>query len=611
MFNIVEKNQKLVKGIMITVAATFVLWGIGGYLGSSGDDGYVAKVGSAKIYTGDIDNAMAQNPQNTDKMQVLYGLINRQLLINNINKYNMVATNEQLQKQIASIPNFQDSESQFSLAKYQEFLRTQFMSAEQFQKNVGQQIIVTQFANLFKDSYFSSESFNSAFAQLLSRERTISSYTININDFYNKIEPSEQQISDYYGQNIAKFTLPEKVKLHYLVLDIASIEGNIQISDADIDKYIANNKTKITGEQIDASHILFAVPGNADSKTKSVIRQNALKVLAKIQNNPQDFASLARQYSDDTGSKNNGGDLGYFGKGVMDKSFENTAFNLKPGQISTLIETKYGFHIIKLNSIKGNSTQEIRDLAVSQLRKQQAGILLQKDLDKLNDITYNQPSSLEPAAKALGLTVQSTKDWVNKGVVSGDFSDAKSQAAIFNQDVINKHNNSEVVDLGNNSYAVYHVDEYQASKVQTVAEVKDQIVQQLKTQSATEQASNDGQQKILALQQGKLNLSFTHPDKVNLLSQNPEISTNAIKQIFQTNLTSTPAYTGSVDSKGNFVIYKISGEEIDSKLDSQNKQIVKDLSNADSNLVFGAYLGSLRSKYDVSYKTDRLNLQSN
>ena len=137
MFNIVEKNQKLVKGIMIFITVTFVLWGIGGYLGSSGDDGYVAKVGSQKIYTTDIDHAIDQNPQNTDKMQVLFGLINRQLLINNINDYHMIATKDQLQKQIASIPQFQESNSQFSLQKYQDFLRTQFMSAEQFQANIG------------------------------------------------------------------------------------------------------------------------------------------------------------------------------------------------------------------------------------------------------------------------------------------------------------------------------------------------------------------------------------------------------------------------------------------------------------------------------------------
>ncbi len=609
MFNIVEKNQKLVKGIMIVITATFVLWGIGGYLGSSGDDGYVAKVGSQKIYTRDIDRTIDQYPQNTDKMQVLFGLINRQLLINNINDYHMVATKEQLQKQIASIPEFQESNAQFSLKKYQDFLRNQFMSAEQFQNNIGQQILLNEYVALFKDSYFSSSLFDTKFVNLLSRERKISSYTIDISQFENKTTPTDAQISDFYQQNIAKFTQPEKVKLQYLDLDAASIARNIQVSDKDIDSYLSKNH--VSGEQVDASHILIALPANADTKTKEATHEKALKILAKVKQNPKDFANLARQYSDDSGSKSNGGDLGYFGMGVMKKPFEDTAFSLKPGQISNLVETDYGYHIIKLNAIKGNSKAEIRALALSQLQKQQSGTLLQKDLDKLNEMTYNQPTSLEPAAEALGLNIQTTTNWVNKGDTTGSFASSKSQAAIFNPEVINKHNNSEVVDLGNGSYRVYHVTEHESSVVSTLDKVKDQIRQQLKTQAASSLASNDGQQKILELQQGKLNLNFTNPDKVNLLSQTKNISTNAVKQIFSTNITKLPAYTGSLDNQGNFVIYKISGEDIDSKLDAQNQQNVKDLGSSDSSLIFGAYLGTLRSKYDVSYKTDRLNLQSN
>ena len=104
MFNVIENNQKLVKGIMIVVTASFVVWGIGGYLGMAGDDGYLAKVGNQKIYPRDLDQAMQENPQNTDKMQVLFGLINRQLLISNIDNYHMIATKSQLQHEIAAIP---------------------------------------------------------------------------------------------------------------------------------------------------------------------------------------------------------------------------------------------------------------------------------------------------------------------------------------------------------------------------------------------------------------------------------------------------------------------------------------------------------------------------
>ena len=153
--------------------------------------------------------------------------------------------------------------------------------------------------------------------------------------------------------------------------------------------------------------------------------------------------------------------------------------------------------------------------------------------------------------------------------------------------------------------------EHEASRVETLDEVKTELAQQLKSQAARIEASNDGQQKIQALTQGKLNLNFSHSENVSLLSQNEDISPNAIKQIFATNISKLPAYTGSIDSHGNFVIYKISAEVTDQKLEEQNQKIVEQLGQADSNLLFGAYLGSLRAKYDVSYKTDRLTSQSN
>ena len=164
--------------------------------------------------------------------------------------------------------------------------------------------------------------------------------------------------------------------------------------------------------------------------------------------------------------------------------------------------------------------------------------------------------------------------------------------------------------MGDGSFAVYHVTDYQAAKVQTMLEVKNQIEQQLKAQIASNMASQEGQQEIAALQQGALTLKFANPENVTLLGQSEKIGANAVKQIFGTSIAKLPAYTGSIDNSGNFVIYKINSEATDPKLDKQNIEIVKQLATSDSTIVFGAYMGSLRSKYEVNYKTDRLNLQS-
>ncbi|MDQ5922034.1 MAG: peptidyl-prolyl cis-trans isomerase [Pseudomonadota bacterium] len=612
MFNIVEKNQKVVKWIMIVIIITFALWGIGGYLSNVGDDGYVAKVGSFRIYPRDIDNAILQNPQNTDKMQVMFGLINRQLLLNNIDDYHMQATKTQLQQKIAAMPEFQDSNGQFDLSKYQDFLREKLISAQEFERNIGQQLLLTEFLDLFNNSYFSSQLFQKKFAKLLSRERSITSYTINPSQFYNKINPTEKQINDYYAQNISKFTVPEKVKLQYIVIDALTMASKVKISDAELKQYIDSHKAKVTiNEQVDASHILFSVPSNADSKTRAEVKSRAEQVLSQVRQNPNSFAKLAKQYSQDPGSAGKGGELGTFGHGVMVKPFETAVFNLKPGQISNLVETQYGYHIIKLNSIVGNNPDNVKKLAMSQLQKQKSQALLQKTADQLNDLTYNNPASLDPAAKKLELPIRSSNGWVDKGVLSGDFANPKIQKAIFSQDVMVKHNNSELVDIGDGSYAVYRVTDHATSRVQPLTEVKPDIIKQIKTASAREMASLEAQKQLNNLQHGITSgMSFTNPENVTMLGQTDDITPAAVKQIFSASLKKLPAYTSSVDANGAVIIYKITGEHVDSKLDEQNEQVTQQLLNSDAMLAFGAYLGALRSKYDVSYKIDRLNLQS-
>ncbi len=603
MFNIIEKNQVFVKGIMIAVAATFVMWGIGGYLGMGGDDGYIAKVGSNKIYTRDIDNVIQQNPQSTDKVQILLNLINRQLLLNSFDSNHMVASNEQLQQQIANVPMFLDN-GKFSMAKYKEFLSQRQMTAEQFQTEISQQILLEQTLNFFKSTYYSSDLFNKQFVDLLSRQRNVSNFSILPTQFYSKVNITDKDTNEYYQQNIVKFTTPEQAKLQYLVLSPESVMKTIKVSDADIEKYIADHKSDAS--KIDVSHILLTVPQNADAATKSAIKAKAEKILAEVNANPGKFAALAKQYSQDPVSAKNGGDLGYFGKGAMVKPFEDVAFSLKPGQISQVVETQFGYHILKLNNIKGTDSDSLKNTAITALQKQQSVKMLQKQLEQLNDLTYNQPNSLDPAAKKLGLTVFNS-DWVKKGEVSGDFADPKIQQAIFNKDVIKNHNNSEVVSLGDKGYAVYRINQYQASVTKPLAEVKDQVVAQLKEKQASNLAYKEGQAELDKLKKGTLQLDFSKGVDVTLLGQTKDISPQAVKQIFSTVFTKAPAYTGSINADGAFVIYRINSENIDPKLSVQNKPILNQFNQNNSMLDLSSYLAYLRTQYSVVYRLERLN----
>ncbi len=604
MFNVVERHQKTVKGILIAITATFVVWGVSGYLDMGSDDGYVAKVGSNKIYTQDVDNAMSQNPsQAQDKMQVLFGLINRQLLINALQDSHMSATTAQLQQAIMAIPMFQTS-GKFDVKKYEDYLKQSYSTSAKFEQNVSQQILIEQIVNFFKTSYFASTTFQNKFIALLSRERNVSQYVVDTQQFYSKINVTESDINAYYKQNIVKYTLPDQVKLQYLQVSLDSLATSLKVSDAEIDKYLQDHPNSGSNEQVDVSHILFTVPNGATAEQTAQVKVKAEQVLTQVRANPAKFAELAKQYSQDPGSAANGGDLGFFSKGVMAKPFESAAFSMKKGQISDLVQTQFGFHILKLNEIKGNDVASLRQAAQEQVQKQKAQQQLQSVVDQLNDVSYNQPDSLAPAAQKTGLTLQ-TSDWVAKGATQGLFSNPKLQQAIFTDDVLNKHHNSEVIDLGNGSSIVVRATEYQAAKQRPISEVTPEIINALKAQQAQQMAASVGQQDLAQLQQGKLKLNFANPQNVSLLGQSKDIDPMAVRQIFAAP-AQFPSYTGAVNASGAYVIYQVNGQAVDKTLDQQNQKVITQLADQYSMMNLNAYVGSLRSQYKVSYKLDRI-----
>lgn len=604
MFSTVEKHQKLVKGLMIFLGAAFAMWGIGGYLGATGDDGYVAKVGGNKIYPRDIDQAMEGNTQQQNKMQVLLGLVNRQVLLNHINDTHQTVTDSMLQQEIAKIPLFQEN-GEFNLDKYTSFLHEKLMSAEQFQQQVTEQILLNQTINFFKNSYFSSTVFDNQFAKLLSRDRNVSTYIIKPTQFYPEIQISDKQIKDYYVENLTKFTVPEQVKLQYIALDMNEVKNNIAISETDIDNYLKSHLNSNTNPQIDVSHILFTVPDNSTAKQRADIKARAEKILEEVRANPSEFASFARKFSEDPGSASNGGDLGFFGRGVMVKAFDDAAFKLKPGQISDLVTTQYGYHILKLNTIKSNSVADNRKFAKNQLQKQQLAKYMQNDLDLLNNLTYNNPKSLEEAAKKLNLSIK-TSNWVAKDATTGEFADPKIQKAIFTDDVIKNRNNSEVVDLSDGSHVVYRIISNKPSQLQPLSTVSNQITDELKAQKAATMAMNFGQKQLQKVQSGTTTLAFANTENLNLLSQSPNIDLNSIKQIFSIKLGKLPAYTASLNSNDEYVIYRINNEKIDPKLEAQNKTAITQLDSNNAMLDLDMYVQVLRDKYSIVYHLNRL-----
>ena len=606
MFNVIEKNQKLTKGIMIAVTASFVLWGISGYISQSSDDGYVAKIGDQRIYPKDIDQAM-ESQKGANRKDILAGLINRSLIIENANYYNLTASDSELQAEILKIPEFQNAKGDFSIEKYQNYLKFSYTSAEQFQKNVSKQIIINKYVNLFKQSYIQSAKINDKFAQLISHDKVVAPFVLPVKQFIDQVKLTDKEIKTYYTQSLASYILHDKVKFQYITLDLAAISSKIDISDDRALKYI-NKHPELSDFKINASHILFNVDKKATKTQVEEVKTKAQKILDQVKKNPSLFASLAKQYSQDTGSATNGGDLGTFGKGIMVKPFEQKVLTMKAGEISDLVRTDFGFHIIKLNSIKQDSQQDLLNKAKEKLKTQDASMSMQKYVDKLNSLSYNNPKDLNYVAKTLGFTVNNS-DWVEKGAKQGDFAIDSVQKVLFNQDVINKGENTEVVNVAKNKYMVFHITNFQPGRMQTLAEVHDKVVEELKKREARTLAVKAAVNKLQALQSNKTltDVVFGKEQTINYLFENNNVTADAVQQIFTTRVIKYPAYQLYFSSNGDVIIYKVISDTLNLKTKDKMKKIVNDLDASTGYAALSNYLEFIRGKYKVTERSDKLN----
>lgn len=606
MFKFVEKNKRFVKGIMIAVTIFFIVWGVGGYLSMVGDTGEVAKVGDARIYKQNVDNAMQENPQQNDKTQTLFGLINRQLLINNVNDHYMTVTTEQLQNEISKISIFKEK-GEFSAVKYKKFLKSRFIGLDQFEKDISDQILLNDFINFFKSSYISSSLFNEQFALLLSRERQVSSYAITAKSFFPSITINESDINSFYASNINDFKTKEMAKVEYIKLDTENITNSIKISEEEINQYLKTHQENQLATKIHIAHILFAVPKDASASTQNEIKEKAIKVLKEVKANPKKFAQYAKEYSQDQATAPKGGDLGFVSRGVMVLPFEEAAFKLKANEISDIVSTVYGYHIIKSYGTEIINQNQLKKLAINEIKKQKSKNLISQAIESFTDGIFKESQSYSLVAKEFSTPIL-TSNWILKDETKGMFASKDVQEAIFSPNSIKNRVNSNVIDLKDGEYLSLRIIDYKPSKLRLIKDqdVKDEIIEKLKLQKGTLMTFTEGQKILESLNKGLREVPFSNPQKINILAQSESLNAMTLKQIFGTSIKKLPAYTGAISPKNEFIIYKITGENINPNLLKQNQEIIKQFDNNNSMVNLGAYLNYLRTKYKVSYKTEKL-----
>lgn len=622
MFDAVRNNKRIVQIFLGLIALPFAFWGVDSYVRSSGAGSDLASVGDTKITIQQFEQAlrdrqdqMRQSMGDSFKPElmnspeirlgVLNSLIDQRLLLLEAGKNRLVTSDDALRDFLSSVPSLQE-DGKFSMSRYENVLRAQGMSQPQFEARVRQDLTLQQLVGTVGSSAFVSLTQAEAMLRLQSEERQFSEFKISSGQFANKVKIDESAIQKFYDENKNRFEVPERVKAEYVVLSLDALLTQVKVSDAEVKTWYDGHQDRYQEpEERRASHVLISSDGDAG---KEKAKAKAEEVLKDIQKNPSRFAELAKQHSQDPGSAQKGGDLGYFGRGMMVKPFEDAVFQQKEGEISGLVESDFGYHIIKVTGIKAAKLRPLADVRSDiegELRRQAATRKFAEAAESFNNMVYEQSDSLQPVAEKFNLKVQQS-GWLPKNAdprmlaALGPLGNEKVAKALFSDDVIKNKRNTEAIEVAPNTLLAARVTEHVPASVQTFDSVKGDIGEYLKDQEAQAQAKASGEARLAELNQGEDKLSWSASRSASRLqARQLQLPPAALQAIFKADVQKLPVYVG-VSTGDAYSLYKITKViQPETVNENQLKALRTEYASIVAQEDLSAYLSSLRSRYKI------------
>jgi peptidyl-prolyl cis-trans isomerase D len=575
MFDFVHEKKRLVQIVLAIIILPFAFWGVDSYRKSTASSS-LASVNGEKIGQQEFDDAMRQQQQrmkeiagnNFDpsffeqpevKRSIMESLISQHLLTQEAARSGFGVSDDQTRQLIAGIEAFQ-TDGKFDKKKYEAVLGRQNMTSTVFEYRVRNELSSRQLSDAYVQNGFSSNYVADTLIRLNEQQRVVSVAKLNADTFLKQVNVQDTAVNDYYQHNPNEFKSPEQAKVEYVILSVESILPQISLSETDIKNYYEEHQSELgTQEQRQASHILIAIAKNTTEAEKQAAKAKAEDILHQIKATPDKFAALAKQYSQDSGSASKGGDLGMFGKGAMVKPFEDAAFKLKAGEVSDLVQSDFGYHIIKLTSIKPAKVQplaEVHELISQRLKAQQATERFAELADKFTNAVYEQSDSLKPAAELVHAPIKQG-GWLEKGKVPTAPWTEKAIQAVFSDEAIKNKRNTTAIEVGQNTLLAARVLEYKAASVRPLAEVNSAIRQKLQRQQVLELVNKEGTALLGKLQHGdKVSVTWQAAQSISR-AQHTGVDNELARQIFQVNGKDLPAYIGSMDAQNGYVLARV------------------------------------------------------
>ncbi len=565
----------LAKLILALITIPFALWGVDSYFSSGGKAEIIAEVGDATIPRQAFTDALKEQAErmrqalgqnfdpaavDTDQFRksVLDHLVEEEAVFQEAGKAGLQVSDTQIAHVLQQLPDFQEN-GKFSQAAFEREVARRGYTPASFIQRLKREMSIQLLQQPLVMTAMVSATSSDMVARIASQRREVSWADITPAALTSQATSTPQEVQAYYSAHKTDFTDPEAVRIEYVTLSLDDLARSVVLTEKQVQDYFSANASNFgPPEERTASHILITAP-EGDATARKLARAKAESVLAAVKQSPQSFAEVAKRDSQDPGSAEAGGSLGSFDRGKMVKPFEDAVFAMKPGELR-LVETQFGFHVIRLDGIKagGAVLASVRPQVEEELRRKQAQLQFADVAEQFSNLVYEQPASLQPAATALKLAVQ-TSDWLTKKSAGNEpYHSPKLLEAVFTADAIKGRQNVEPVEIARNMLVAARVAEHRPPREKSLTEVSGVIQQKLSVEKTANLSEKQGLAQIALLRQGKEPQGTAWSAFKTVGRQDPAgLDGKSLAAIMRVEVSKLPAYAGLKLPDGGYRIIRV------------------------------------------------------
>ena len=632
MLESIRKHSKFVMILLVLlIIPSFIFVGIDqSYF--SGSSPTVARVDGQDITQNDWDNAhryesdrlRAQNPgldsafldSDVARYATLERMVRDRVVQVAAQKMNLLTSDAALARTLQEMPaiaNLRKADGSLDADGYRALLAGQGMTPESYEAALRAQMSLEQVLGNVGNTALTTAAVTNAAMDAFLQRREIQVAQFKPQDFVAQVQVADEALKAYYAQHSAQFQQSEQAAIEYVVLDLQAVRAGIELNEADVQAYYKENAARLAGGQEErrASHILINASQAMPAAEREAAKVKAQEIAEQLKVNPGAFGELAKSQSQDTGSASAGGDLGYFGRGAMVPEFEQAVFAMAKGDVSGVVESEFGYHIIQVTDVKVPevpSFESVRDKIVADLKEQQAQRKYAEVAEQFANTVYEQADSLQPVVQALGLTLRTADAVVREpqADAQGPLANAEFLAALFSADSLDSKRNTDAIDLGSNQMVAGRVTGYQPAKQLSFEEVADRVKDLYVQSQSAVLARQAGEAKLAAWQAGQTDTQGLLPAVVVSREDPVGMPRQVLEAALQAKTEKLPAWVGAALADGGYAVIKVN--EVLAK-DERNAQFgqqaalqyVQLMSSAES----AAYYELLKKKFDVQMKVAR------